>query len=46
MDVSAGRPFYITIVNFGKDDAHLPKYQKVDEATNAPVKIFHIKDEH
>lgn len=37
MGVYTGRPFYITITNFGKVDVQLPSPQKFGEVANVPV---------
>lgn len=44
IDVYPGRPVYISIVNFGKVDVHLPKQQKVGEDENSLAEIVHIED--
>lgn len=43
LDVYPGRSFYIKVANFGKDDLHISKDQNVDEVTDVPVKIVHVK---
>lgn len=45
MDLYPGHAFYITIFNFGEADVHPLNHQNVGEVTEAPVEIFHIKDE-
>lgn len=38
------RPLHTTIANLGNVNVRLPKFQKLDEAADAPVKILHIKN--
>lgn len=44
-DVYPGRSSYITIINFGKVNVHLPENLRVVEVADAPVKVVHIKNE-
>lgn len=45
MNVYPGRPFYNSIVNFGKVDVNPPKHQEVGEVVSVPREIVHVEGE-